>query len=122
MFSLSPGSVEWEELDKTNCYRGRGAAIIDPNPWKVWGKTTFSLSECQEECAKKSSCEGIVIDRRRSGQCVLRASLQPDKCRTSSRHVVYIRRDGKGGKEAEEKKKGEEKARTGEHHFECRYR
>ena len=102
--------VEWEKRDKTNCHRKGGAVPINPNPWKVGSKATFSLSECQKECAKKPSCEGIVVQRGKehSGKCFLRTSLQPEKCRRDPRYVVYIiRRGGKRGNEAEEKTKGD---------------
>ena len=90
-------SIEWEKYEKKWCVtRTSGAIHIRPSPWKVEGQNLFSLSECQQECAKDHTCEGIVIKRgmEARGPCYMRTTLQPDRCKKSSGHDLYYIRRG----------------------------
>ena len=93
-------SIKWEKYEKKWCgitqLRTSGAIHIRPSPWKVEGQNLFSLSECQQECAKDHTCEGIVIKRgmEARGPCYMRTTLQPDRCKKSSGHDLYYIRRG----------------------------
>jgi len=99
------GSVVWEKHENKNCWgerqTWRGAETMKPNPWKFlespgkW-KTSFTLSECQQECARDSTCEGIVIRRGKAetgGPCYKRRGIQPDRCIHKPGSDLYIRKE-----------------------------
>ena len=97
--SLPSGSVEWEKHEDKNCWgepnRWEGAETMKPNPWRFREsgklKDSFTLSECQQECARDPTCEGIVF-KRGDTKCHKRRGIQPDRCLDKPGMDLYIRK------------------------------
>ena len=73
---------------------------MKPNPWKFLEspgkmKDRYTLSECQQECARDPTCGGIVIKRgmaETGGPCYKRRGIQPDRCLDRPGIDLYIRK------------------------------
>ena len=87
IFIISASS--WQKIDGKNCYTGKGAISLLPNPYS----DSLSLSECQYACAIDDNCEGVIV-RISDERCHKRTNIHIAECNNDSRYNLFIKETG----------------------------
>jgi len=88
LYKKNSPTLAWKAHTATDCYTGRGATTIQPNPWEVNG----SLESCQTACLQKADCTGFIWGKRpseNSPSCNLRKNIDVQKCQKNTRWTLY---------------------------------
>lgn len=89
-------SSQWVQHDGVDCYSGKGAEPIQPDPFS----SSVSLARCQAVCMENPQCEGIIRKKNEGdgeGICYLRKSISLSGCAedpTWTLHQVWVKHDG----------------------------
>ena len=79
----------WQKIEGKNCYDGKGAIAMLPNPYS----NSLSLSDCQYACAIDDNCEGVIVtlyDER----CHKRTNIHIAECDNDPRYNLFIKETG----------------------------
>merc|ERR1712080_564640 len=96
--SEKPCSADWVKHEGMDCYPGRGALAILPDPLP----TSLTLEDCKAECLDHSACRGVVTvtkDQGNKGKCYLRRNLRLQSCSRNTGYTFHLksRRRRRGG-------------------------
>ena len=101
-FSVNAGLLSWRKYRGKNCYQGRGADNMSPEPYSK----ALSLTNCQGACEEDESCDGIVIKRGKEslGPCFMRRNIQLNRCKDNSPYDLYLKPAGSAAIKEEDTK------------------
>ena len=95
-FSVYTGLISWRKYLRKNCWQGRGADNVLPEPYS----DSLSLTNCQGACEIDESCEGIVIKRGKEslGPCFMRRNIELSRCKDYEPYDLYLKPTGRQSK------------------------
>jgi len=88
LLSSLVSSQSWTEHAGKDCYAGRGAVALQPDPYSTY----VTLDQCKAACVQSAACEGIVRKRSEgagAGICYLRRAIALNQCAQDNTWTLY---------------------------------